>query len=81
LSAAGTDAEATIRLNARYGTEYGHGMLIPYVETDWQGSQLSTFGSGLQYEFKGADIGLHYDYAPTSEEGRHRINLRAQFRF
>ena len=81
VSAAGTDAEATIKLNARYGTEFGHGMLIPYVETDWQGSQLSTFGSGLKYEFKGADIGLHYDYAPTSEEDRHRINLRAQFRF
>jgi len=81
LSAAGTDAEATIRLNARYGTEYGHGMLIPYVETDWQGSQLSTIGSGLKYEFKAADIGLHYDYAPTSEEDRHRIDLRAQFRF
>jgi len=56
-------------------------MLIPYVETDWQGSQLSTFGSGLKYEFRAADIGLHYDYAPTSEEGRHRIDLRAQFRF
>ncbi len=77
VSAAGTDAEATIKLNARYGTEFGHGMLTPYVETDWQGSQLSTFGSGLKYEFKGADIGLHYDYAPTSEEDRHRINLRA----
>ena len=81
LAGTATDTEATIRLNARYGTEFGHGMLTPYVETDWQGSQLSTIGSGLQYEFKGADIGLHYDYAPTSEEGRHRIDLRAQFRF
>ena len=81
LAGTATDAEATIKLNARYGTEFGHGMLTPYVETDWRGSQLSTIGSGLKYEFKGADIGLHYDYAPTNEEGRHRINLRAQFRF
>ena len=81
LAGTATDAEATIKLNARYGTEFGHGMLIPYVETDWRGSQLSTIGSGLKYEFKAADIGLHYDYAPTNEEDQHRINLRAQFHF
>jgi len=54
------------------------GPLVPWAEADWDGSGLSSVGTGLRHEFRGGSAGLEFTHAPT---GGNEVALRARFRF
>jgi len=77
------DAERTMRLHVGYGTDVGAGSLVPYAEADWRGSDLSSVGTGLRYEFGGGSAGAGYTHTPADgdDAADDTVSLRARFEF
>jgi len=77
------DAEGTMRLHVGHGTDVGAGSLVPYAEADWRGSDLSSVGTGVRYEFRGGSAGAGYVHTPVDGDdvADHEVSLRARFEF